>query len=283
MSTIGGVKREDSFTKKVGLFEATVLCINPSAEEYESLIGNLKEDSTETEYLGVSKENNTILRIKVWLLAKTGQKFPATFFLEDKERETSDGSKKQYINDTGTCSWAESINDLPEWFSKRPYRVAYSGEEDLYGFLHVWLSKLNYKDPRTTLEIEWKKLMKGNVQDLKNEINGEWCESVLALATVITKEENGEIKTRQSVYSRGFLYPSCLKYFRVTNYSDEKVLSVLNAKKNKDLDFHEKFATKIVGGYGCKDYYVLRDLEDYDPDKNPVATNTPITETGSDY
>ena len=51
MSSIGGKKREVSgndsnFSKKVGLFEATVVAINPDAQEYKEILGmELKEDS----------------------------------------------------------------------------------------------------------------------------------------------------------------------------------------------------------------------------------------------
>jgi hypothetical protein len=58
-----------------------------------------------------------------------------TFFLEDKDRVNKDGTKKQYINNIGTCSWAAEESALPDWFKGREYRVAKVGEEDLYAFL----------------------------------------------------------------------------------------------------------------------------------------------------
>ena len=46
MSTIGGVKRESAgsgentnFPKKVGLFESDVVAINPTIEEYSTVLG----------------------------------------------------------------------------------------------------------------------------------------------------------------------------------------------------------------------------------------------------
>ena len=75
MSLIGGVKREQvqfeqtDFVKKVGLFEANVICLNPDAEEFKDKLNmELKEDSKQTEYLGKSKEGgNTTLRLDFWL------------------------------------------------------------------------------------------------------------------------------------------------------------------------------------------------------------------------
>ena len=135
-SIIGGAKREKTqlpeFVKKVGLFEGRVIAINPTAEEYKELFEiELKEDSKTVEYLGESKEDNVYLRVDVWLEdIKTKDKFRVSFFLEDKIRENKDLTKKQYINNVGSCSWADDPNNLPEWFSARDYRVAYVGEEE---------------------------------------------------------------------------------------------------------------------------------------------------------
>ena len=69
---IGGKKKEqqqfESSVKKVGLFEANVVAINPNAEEYKDVLGiELKEDSKAVEYLGTSQDGNTTLRVDVWL------------------------------------------------------------------------------------------------------------------------------------------------------------------------------------------------------------------------
>jgi hypothetical protein len=55
MSSIGGKKRENTensdYSKRVGLFEARVIAINPTAEQYKNLLNiELKEDSKATEY-----------------------------------------------------------------------------------------------------------------------------------------------------------------------------------------------------------------------------------------
>ncbi len=172
---IGGKVRENQeFSKKVGLFAAKVVCINPSREEYKETLGiELKEESKADEYIGESKDNNATIRVNFWLEElKTKQKFNVTFFLENKIRENKDGSKKQYINNIGVCSWADDENNLPDWFKKREYREAYTGEEDLYSFLRTWLGKLDYKDADSTLQLEWKQLLKGNLKDIKSQING---------------------------------------------------------------------------------------------------------------
>ena len=287
---IGGKKREntsnESYSRKVGLFEANVIAVNPTMEEFKDKLGmELKEDSKAIEYLGETKDGNNYLRVDFWLEeVKNQDKFKVSFFLEDKERENKDGSKKQYINSIGMCTWAADENDLAEWFTKgRDYRVAYVGEEDLYNFMRVWLSELDYRDAETVLQLEWKKLMRGNVKDIKDQINGEWCKSVVALATVISKERDGEVKEYQGVYNKAFLGGYSLKQFRLVDYSDRKVLDGLKNKKPRDLKAHEKFVLNVVGEYGCKDYYILKELQEYNPENNLVASDSYISDDGDDY
>lgn len=289
MSSIGGKKREvtslPEFTKKVGLFEARVLAINPTAEEYKDILNiELKEDSKAVEYLGTSNEGNKTLRVDVWLEdVKNKDRFKVVFFLEDKEKENRDGTKKQYINAVGSCAWADDPNNLADWFTSRDYRVAFVGEEDLYNFLRTWLGNLDYRDAETTLQIDWKKLMKGNVKDMKDQIGGELATTFVALATVKTVLKGEETKEYQGVYNKAFLPAYSLKNFRLINYSDDKVLQSLRNKKTRDLKPHERFVVNVTGEYGCKEFYILKDLKDYNADDNLVASDKPLTTDGDDY
>lgn len=289
MSTIGGKKREQTqlpeFTKKVGLFEARVIAINPSIEEYKDTLNiELKEDSKAVEYLGTSNDGNTTLRVDIWLEeVKKNDRFKVTFFLENKERENKDGTKKQYINSIGSCAWADDPNNLPEWFTKREHRVAFAGEEDLYNFLRTWLGDLDYRDAETTLSLDWKKLMKGNVKDLKDQVNGEWCTNIVALATIKTVVKDEETKEYQGVYNKAFLPAYSIKQFRLIDFSKPSVLSTLRDKKSKDLKPHERFVLNVTGEYGCRDFYILKDLKDYNSEDNLVASDAVISDDGSDF
>lgn len=292
MSTIGGVKRESAnnentnYPKKVGLFEANIVAINPTIEEYNTVLGmELNPDSKVTEYLGTTKDGNAYLRVDVWLQdIKSQDNFKVSFFLEDRERENRDGTKKQYINSVGMTAWAADENDLWDWFTKdRDYRVAYVGEEDLFEFLRTWLGKLDYRNSKTVLELEWKKLMRGNVSDIKNEIDGEWCNTIVALATVVVKERDGESKEYQGIYNKGFLNGYTMKQFRLVDYTDNRTLSSLKSRKPRELKPHERFVVKVTGEYGCKDYYILKEIEEYNPGDNLVASDNYISDDGSDY
>jgi hypothetical protein len=286
---IGGKKKEQvqvtEFKKSVGLFEGAVIAINPTIEEYKDILGmELKEDSKAVEYLGESKDRNTTLRVDVWLEeVKNKDKFKVTFFLENKEKENKDQTKKQYINSIGSCSWADDVNNLATWFSARECRVAFVGEEELYNFMRTWLGNLDYRDAETTLQLDWKKLMKGNVKDLKDQIDGEWCTNVVALATIKTVIKEDETKEYQGVYNKGFLPAYSIKQFRLIDFNNSNTLSSLRTKKSKDLKPHERFVVQVTGEYGCKDFYVLKDLKEYNSEDNFVASDKAISEDGADY
>jgi len=287
---IGGKKRESSsnnqdYAKKVGLFESKVIAINPNMEEYAEVLGmELKEGSKATEYLGTSNDGNTSLRVDIWLQEiKSGDKFKVNFFLENKLKTNKDGTKAQYINNVGTTSWASDENTLPEWFKGREYRQAYVGEEEMYGFLRTWLGNLDYRDADTVLELDWKTLMKGNVKDIKSQIDGEYCTNVVALATIKTVIKEDETKEYQGVYNKAFLPAYGIKQFRLVEFSNASVVSGLKNKKSKDLKPHERFVLNVTGEYGCKDFYILKDLKEYNPEDNLVSSDEPMSTDGGDY
>ena len=293
MSSIGGKIREQSsgssdgnYEKKVGIFEANVVAINPTAEEYSSILGReISPDSKATEYLGETKDGNTYLRIDVWLQeVKNQDNFKVSFFLEDKQRQNRDGTKNQYINSVGTTSWADDESNLYDWFTKdRDFRIAYVGEEDLYNFMQKWLSKLDYRDVETELQLDWKKLMRGDVRDLKSQIGGDYCSTVVSMATVVVRERDGESKEYQGIYNKGFLSGWAMKFFRAVDYTDRRVVESLKSKASRDLKQHERFVVQVSGEYGCKDYYILKEIESYNPGDNLVASDKHISEDEADY
>jgi hypothetical protein len=290
MSLSLGTKREKSqlpeFTKKVGLFEGKVIAINPDAEEYNEILGiELKEDSKALEYLGKSQDGNTTLRVDFWLEeTKNQEKFKVTFFLEDKKRSNKDETKNQYINDIGSVCWAADENNIPEWFAKgRDIRQAYVGEEDLYNFVRTWLSEVDYKDTSNVLMMEWKKVMKGNLTDLKSQVDGAYCTNVVAMATIKTVIKDDETKEYQGVYNRAFMYEGAVKNFNLVDFSNPKVLTNLRNKKSKDLKNYERFVLNVTGEYGCKDFYIFKPLKEYNPEDNLVASDKVISDDGADY
>lgn len=280
MSIQGKMRESNNFETEeltIGFGTYKVIAVNPDSETYKEITGrDLQEGSKATEYLG-EKEGNVTLRVDFWgENVKTKKKRKTTFFLENKEKTNKDETKKQYINTLGNCSWADDPNNLPDWFSKREYRVAFVGEEELYGFMKTWLGKLDYKDAETTLQLEWKQLIKGNVRDIRSQVDGEFSTSFLWLNEVKTVEKDGETKSYQSIYNRGFLPEFVLKNFRLVDYNKPEEQAKLKVKKSSDLKPHERFVLQVTGDYGTKNFTILKDEQPYNASLNIVSTNKAI-------
>lgn len=271
---IQGKKRElKSFEKQVGLFEANVVSVNPNREELEKLLG-IPELEKDPEYLKEDeKDSKQRLSVSIWLeevLHK--QLFNVRFFLKDEYRTNKDGSKNQFINTLGAASWADEVENLPSFITDggREVRKAHIGEEELYKFLRSWLSELDTRDPDAKLELDWSKLMRGNVKELRDFMGSGYEKTVVALATVRTSDD-GQTDYQQ-VYNREFLPGYTFKFF------------TLGGKKMP------KFVTKFIENvedseYGCKEFYgtTLTTLHLYVPEENLATSNSSdLTENGPD-
>jgi hypothetical protein len=74
-----------------------------------------------------------------------------------------------------------------------------------------------------------------------------------------------------------------MKQFRLVDYTNQRTLNNLRNKKPRELKPHERFVVQVTGEYGCKDYYILKELEDYNSGDNLVASDNFISEDGSDF
>lgn len=283
---ISGSKREipqgGDFPKKVGIFEAKVIAINPNEREYKDILGiELKEDSNATNYYDDVKKK---LRVNVWLQdVNSDFKTNATFWLEHGEKENKDATKKQYINSIGVCSWASSPDLLPVWFLKRDYRIAHIGEEEFLGFVRIWLGGLDFSDLSTEIMLDWKKVMSGDLKDLKEQIDGEFTQTVGALATVKTVDKEDGPKSYQNIFIKSFFPGYSIKSMRVVDYNNPDVVRGLTFRKSAELKMHERFVVNVAGEYGCKDYYTFKELHDYDPDSNLVESDKVIAADSADF
>lgn len=250
------------FNKYVGLFNANVVAVNPSKEELGKLLGTTVEK--DLDYTSVNDQNGAKrLTLSFWLKEEaTGNMFNVRFNLEDTVVESKTG-KKQFINTIGTTSYAEDESHIPEFLTNngREIRLAKRGEELLYKFLRNWLSNLNYEDPSTELYVDWKKLINGKVSELRDAIDNFETQTICCLATIRTADDGKEY---QSVYSYEFL----------PNYA----LDCFTGKKTKNYKAVDKFIEKVNDKeYGCKDFYELKPMKEYDPTQNVVKnTDAPV-------
>jgi predicted nucleic acid-binding protein len=279
---IAGTKRESletkEYPKKVGLFEAKVIAINPDNEWYNDELGiQLKEDSKATVYLGVTDEGVKTLRVDVWLQdIKTSDKFKVTFYLKDKAIISKSG-KTQFITDQCTTSYAESEDYLPTWFVKRDYHVAREGEPDLCTFLATWTNINFYEDQDAKIVLEWKDLMKGNVSELREQIEACTKETVVAMATVKTVETADGVKEYQAVFNKAFMPGYGLRQLRQITVNKDYITRI-SRKPAKELKVYDRFILKIAGEYGCKEFYSFNELKEYNAADNFVASDKVIAD-----
>ena len=279
---IAGTKRESletkEYAKKVGLFEAKVIAINPDNEWYNDELGiQLKEDSKATVYLGVTDEGVKTLRVDVWLQdIKTSDKFKVTFYLKDKAIISKSG-KTQFITDQCTTSYAESEDYLPTWFVKRDYHVAREGEPDLCTFLATWTNINFYEDQDAKIVLEWKDLMKGNVSELREQIEASAKDTVVAMATVKTVETADGVKEYQAVFNKAFMPGYGLRQIRQITVNKDYITRI-SRKPAKELKIYDRFILKIAGEYGCKEFYSFDELKVYDAANNFVASDKVIAD-----
>jgi hypothetical protein len=266
MALKGKEKEVKSYNKYVGLFNANVVAVNPTKDELGKILNITVEK--EPEYTGSNSETGAKrLTVSFWLKEEqTGNMFNVRFNVEDTVVESKTG-KTQFINSIGTTSYAVDESNLPTFLTDngRSVRKAKRGEELLYKFLRNWLSNLNYEDESTELAIDWKKLISGKVTELKEAIDNFSNQTICAMATVRTAEDGKEY---QAVYSYEFL----------PNYA----LDCFTGKKNKNYKAVDKFIEKVNDKeYGCKDYYELKPLAEYDPSKNVISSNSPVVNKSS--
>lgn len=281
MSIKGKARDQKEFVKETGFFEGEVLCMNPSKEQLEKLLGiTLDRDP---EYL--SEENGiTRLNLNAWVKnVKDGRFRVVKFFLKDVKRVNKDNTKKQYINDVGMTTWSDSEDNLQEWFKSRPYRVAHEGEEELYNFAVTWLNKLDTRDAETVLHFDWSKLMKGNVKEISDQINGEFCGTVCPLVMIRTVDKDGQPTEYEQIYNKEFLPGYAIKQIRLKKI-DKGFIESARLTERKKRNKLQKFILNVTDPqYGVKDYYTLGELAPYDPNANIASGDKVIDEDDASY
>jgi hypothetical protein len=131
--------------------------------------------------------------------------------------------------------------------------------------------------------LDWKKVMSGDLTDLKDQIDGEFTQTVGALATVKTVDKEDGPKSYQNIFIKSFFPGYSIKSMRLVDYNNPDVVRGLKFRKTAELKMHERFVVNTVGEYGCRDYYTFEELHDYDPDSNLVESDKVIAADSADF
>lgn len=277
------IENESKSQLYTGLTVVTVKAVNPTRSELNKLLE--KEDSEEDkeiEYKGEDREGNERVRLVFWLYDETTKRnFPYSFNLVNKERKNKNEDKNQYINSVCLTSWADQESNLQDWFTKfldkqkqeigeKQVRKALVGEEELGTILRSWLGKLNWNDPETSVVVDTSKLFKEDFSELKDQVNGDYSSSFVALLGVKTDENDTE-KQYQQVYGKSFLPAGFMTYIE----------NGFNFKTDYSKRVWQKFQEEVTGEYGFSSFYELDVIKPYDKSQDPafgggsIVTSTP--------
>lgn len=280
---LGGEKRQESL-KKVGIGLFNVIAINPTKEELEGIYG--VEIEKEPVYLS---EKDGIAHMDVdFFLEEVNTKTIIKYrvFLDDKIVMDKTKTKTQYLNQLGRQQWVDDESNLNEKFTAYPYHKARAGEAELIAFLDAWMD-IDRKKPYN-LEVNWTRLMAGNVSELTDVLKSDLTREVVGCATVRIVDKDGEVNEYQGIY-RKFLPGYTFKYFNTAVLDEDKINSLRNQKATqketkKYLKNYESFVVDITDREnGCKDIYTLSPIRDYVKGETLVATNDVIQEDDLGY
>lgn len=284
----GKIKEEvvgTPISKYIGFTKVEVKAINPSRKELNKLLGNEdKDDDKEFEYAGEDKEGNKKVRIAFWLYSEDLDKyFPYSFNLTNRIRKSNDESKTQFINSTCDTGWADSKDNLQEWFlnftnkekevlGKKEVKEALAGEEELGNLVKSWLGRLDWRDTATKVIFDTKALLKEKFGDLRNEIGGDYDTPFVVLLGVRT-DENDPTKQYQQVHSK-FLPQGFMKNIEDSNFKNSYVAKTW-----------QRFVDEAEGDYGFKAYFELIPAKEYDSKEDPATQidQSDVTPSNSKY
>jgi hypothetical protein len=281
----------EDYSLKCGVLEFLPVALNPDKEELQELLG--KELDYDPEYLSEDKEGDDQMRLDFWGKdVNNGNFHKVQFYLKNKkveiEKEVGGKTKvsRQFVNTKGFQAWAESEEKLPAYFLKdAEVHQAREGEGDLLAFITSWI----YVEE---IELDFKKLMKGNLKDLKDLFS--IGKSIVVAAGVKNYTKDGEAKQKQVYFSRSFLPGSWYKEFSTGKYTEAYIEKLkTKAQENKEakkagkttpnkLKNQEYFVLNVAHGF--KAFYGpgLTPLHNYDPSLDITSGNEVMQEENTD-
>lgn len=123
-----------------------------------------------------------------------------SFFVDNRQFISNDGTKMQYINDFGKVAWGtpDTPPDSAAWFdATKGARPAYRGEAELINFLVNWLN-INLKS--AIVVEDWPRIFKGDFSELRDLLKVYGDNKVKVMLIVFEKDG----KFYQNVYSKYF-------------------------------------------------------------------------------
>lgn len=200
---------------------------------------------------------------------------------------------------------------------KKSFRIAKEGEGDFYEFAKSVLRGVNYYDPTTDITFDFKKMLKGNFKELNTVFTGDFASPFVATNYIKNVETENGMKTYNEVWTDVILAPEMLgkiefaasKFYKETceqikEDEDEFKRLGINATIEvltpqdiygyvnvPDLKFKSEWDNKawlklkstIEGEYGCKGFFKVSPLFEYNPNMDITAGNAPVANNDLSY
>ena len=209
-------KTSKTFYVHSGVFPFKVVAFNPGLKQLKALGRNFEE---EPEYIVDDNLNEGKKQFKAtfWLSNKeiTGKNekgkevtikegslvTPFTFYISEVDQVSQDGAKTKFINKWGQGMFAESKDDLPDFYESTGARVAKRGEEELMTFMFSYANLM--KEDENVLE-DPNKLFEDD-SEIRDTVEALMEEGNIVRCLVGMKGSDGErgLNVNQNIY-RGF-------------------------------------------------------------------------------
>lgn len=235
-----------------------------------------------------------------------------------KEGEDESKPKYQFINQVCQSAPGTSADTLPDWFTKftdkdknvigkKTFRKALEGESDFYDFVRNVMQKADFFDPETEIRFDMKKFRKNDFSQLNSVLTDPSFTVPFVALNYIKLSLDGD-KEYNEVFTKALLsvniynkvVPLMETYYDaikdtvsespkfkdmavitgsdVYGYVDSPTISLKKEYENKQWS---KFYDEVTGPYGCKGFFKICPVFEYNKDMNPISGNSPLTT--SDY
>jgi len=200
-----------------GVIPFQVLAINPNLAELKKI--GIEYMQKEPEYILEQNFDENVVKntiLDFWVKSVPLPEYPELeivaplrFRINHDTWTGSNTGKKQYINKYGRTAWAADMESLNEnkYYKNEGSRLAHRGEDELHKFLFAWLN-MSYDDSKETWDdclINIDKVIKGDVSELKEVVQGSLEYVVKLLVGVNVVEKDGKIRYYQALYNQMFL------------------------------------------------------------------------------
>lgn len=202
--------------------------------------------------------------------------------------------------------------------AQKEYRPCMEGEADFYEFVRGVLRNVNFFIPDTVLHFDFSKWLRNDFSQLSILLDQEYASDFTAVWYVKNVESETGVKSYNEIFSKAILprefygkiegltssyYNAKLAELTKDDETFQKlgiegvketttvqdiygfvdIPQTINFQKDFDASTWNRFVTKIDGEYGCKGFYKLAPVFEYNPKMDLTASDKSFESDSADY